>query len=113
MKISTFVAQSAFLLTTLSVPAVGQITIQAEKLVDFVGCDATTMKPDAIRAAWDSAMDLAYVSSGGIKWDWHSAVDFLAGPDRNSAYQTAIKGNHFCAAVSHTLVEQHFIRKIC
>lgn len=74
--------------------ACGPIKIEAEKLVDFVGCDDTTTTPAAIRAAWDSAMDLAWVSSGSIKWGWHSSVDFLAGPERNAEYQTAIKSKN-------------------
>ncbi|KAH7410947.1 hypothetical protein BKA64DRAFT_704059 [Cadophora sp. MPI-SDFR-AT-0126] len=67
------------------------ITVQAEKLVDFTGCTNKTTEPQDIRDAWDSAMDLAYVSSGKIEWGHHPSVDFLAGPHRNAAYHNIIK----------------------
>lgn len=51
-------------LTALIAHTAGQITIEAEKLVDFYGCSAAGLSPDVIRAAWDSAMDIAWVSSG-------------------------------------------------
>lgn len=35
-------------------------TIEAEKLVNWVGCDATTTLPQDIRDGWVSAMDIAY-----------------------------------------------------
>ena len=54
--------------TTLIAYTVGDtITIEAEKLVDWIGCDTTTALPQDIRDAWDSAMDIAYVSSGKIE----------------------------------------------
>jgi hypothetical protein len=74
------------------VHANGDFTIQAEKLVDWFGCDETTVKPSDIRAAWDSAINIAYVLRGKIEWDFHNARDFLGLESRNKDYQDIIKG---------------------
>lgn len=92
MLILKLIFQSDFVLTTLINHSVcDTITVQAEKLVDWYGCSSSTTTPQAIRDAWDSAMDLAYVVSGKIEWGFHPSKDFLAGPDRNAPYQDALK----------------------
>ena len=93
MQTCTLLFQLAFVFTTLVAYTVGDtITIEAEKLVDWVGCDNTTTLPKDIRDAWDSAMDIAYVSSGKIEWDYKPPVDFLGGQTRNAEHQSTIKG---------------------
>jgi hypothetical protein len=88
MQISTLLFQLAFVFTTLIAYTISDtITIEAEKLVDWVSCDATKTLPQDIRDAWDSAMDIAYVSSGKIEWGFHPSIDFLGGPTRNTAQQ--------------------------
>jgi hypothetical protein len=93
MQVLTLFSRIPFVLTILVHHCHCDIVnIQSEKLVDFVGCNSSTIEAQAIRDAWDSAIDIAYVSSGKIEWGYHSSVDFLAGPDRNKAYQKSIKG---------------------
>ncbi|KAK0099342.1 hypothetical protein ONS95_006297 [Cadophora gregata] len=92
MRTSKPFLQTAFLLATLVNHSIcDTFTVQAEKLVDWVGCNKQTTTQQAIRDAWDSVMDIAYVVSGKIEWGHHPSKDFLAGPDRNRAYQKDMK----------------------
>lgn len=90
MKISTLSVRLSFVLTTLITHAAGDFTVQAEKLEDWTGCDDT--QKTQIRAAWDEAIDIAYVSSGKIDWDYNAADTFLGNHKRNKDYQKSIKG---------------------
>ena len=79
--------------TALIAHTVGDyITIGAGKLVDWIGCDSTSTTPQDIRDAWDSAIDIVYVSSGKIEWGYHPSIDFLVGPTRDVDDQDTIKG---------------------
>ncbi|TVY84131.1 hypothetical protein LSUE1_G002188 [Lachnellula suecica] len=92
MQMSLLFLQISLILTTLVARTISDgIAIEAEKLVDWIGCDSSTTSPQDIRDAWDSAMDIAYVQSGHIEWDYKPSHEFLAGPYRNVAYQDAIK----------------------
>lgn len=100
MKISALPLQLTLLSTSLISQAFGDVTVQAEKLVDFKGC--TGPQQQEIIDAWDSAMDIAYVSSGKINWDYHAATDFLGWEGRNKNHQNTIKGKFRFAPVITT-----------
>lgn len=91
MKFSTFFFQLILTFISLIAHAISDdFTVQAEKLEDWVGCTAT--QEQEVRDAWDSAIDIAYVSSGKLDWTFHAARDFLGNEEKNKDYQSTIKG---------------------
>jgi len=95
MKLSTPFWSLVLVLTSLITPAFSdEVNILAEKLVDWNGwdaCKAVGISKQDVRDAWDEAIDIAYVSSGKIHFDFKAAKDFLGDDTKNTAYQDSIQ----------------------